>query len=192
MAKSGKDTWGEWETVSKGDGVTLDARKNLRTGIVETRVVATIAASTERIWKLLTTPDSYMKVMPKTIESIHLGEKPRSKQLHCYQRLSSSGTSDRDYTLKVSWEVEERPEGKRYRRQWSVDNGKGPEPKQDVVRIEKSDGTWILEPLAGKKTEFTQQSYIELGGSLWTVLANTAVKEAAREIVASLRREIGS
>ena len=141
---------------------------------------------------MLTTPESYMKVMPKTLESVHLDEKPRSKQLHCYQRLSGGATSDRDYTLKVTWSVEETAQGKRYHREWSVDNAKGPEAKKDVVRVEKSDGSWTLEPLAGKKTAFTQQSYIELGGSLWTVLANTAVKEAAREIAESLRKELGS
>lgn len=187
MGKDAERRFGSWEVASNGSGIKLEVRKNRDTGIVETRVEGVVGAPTDKVWKVITTPESYVKVMPRTVESVHLDETPRRKSLHCYQRLSGKPSSDRDYTLAVSWEVADDDGGKVYRRRWSVDNAKGPAPKPGVVRVEVSDGTWLLSPLPGKRTQFQQVSYIELGGSLLAMIANAAVKDSAVLILRNLR-----
>lgn len=181
------DTWKDWETASDRDGIRLEVRKNAKTGVVETRVTGTIDAPADDVWNVLVTPELYREVMPSTAESRYIDEKPRQKRTYCYQRVSSKVVSERDYTLDVRWSVEETKHGKKYHRTWTIANGKGPEPRKGVVRVEAHDGSWTLTPVAGGKTAFEQVNYIELGGSLWTMLANGAVQDAARDLVKALR-----
>ncbi|MFN7971464.1 MAG: START domain-containing protein [Acidobacteriota bacterium] len=186
MAKA-VESFGPWDTVSDDGGVKVEVRKHKKTGLVETRASGVIAAASDVLWKAMTTPESYLAIMKKTKESRHLSEKPRSREVVCYQRLDGSPAGDRDYTLFIKWTAEDTSRGKRYTRTWSVRNDLGPPPVKDVVRVEVNDGSWTLEPVEAKKTMFTQVSYVELGGSMWAVLANTAVKESAREAFRTLR-----
>ncbi len=181
-------TWKEWESASDRDGVKLEVRKNAKTGVFQTRVSGTIGSATDEIWKILVAPKSYCEIMPKTLESRYIDEQPKKKQTHCYQRVSGGVVSERDYTLRVNWTEEKGKHGTKYHRTWTIENEKGPEPRKGVVRVEVHDGSWTLTPLAAGKTAFEQLNYIELGGSLWTMLANQAVQDAAKDLVGSLKR----
>lgn len=185
MASNG--SWKDWETAWERNGSKVEVRKNTETGIVQTRASTVVPCPTDQLWELLVTPESYMKLMPKTRESRYLDEKPKQKQVHCYQRVSGGPVSDRDYTLLVKWTVGESKLGKKYVREWSVDNEKGPPPSKGAVRVEVNNGSWTLTPVAGKKTAFEQITYVELGGSLWTLVANTAIKDAAQELLENLK-----
>lgn len=188
MATNG--TWKEWEVASDRDGIKLEVRKHAKTGVLQTRVSGTIAAPTDKVWEALVVPETYCEIMPKTLESRYIDEKPKQRQTYCYQRVSGGPVSERDYTLLVKWTEEKTKHGTKYHRHWTIDNAKGPEPRKGVVRVEVHDGSWTLTPVAGRKTEFEQLNYIELGGSLWTMLANQAVQDAARELVANLKERL--
>lgn len=166
----------DWDRVCEG----VEARKR-ESGLLETRVTALVNATTDELWEALTTPESYRKLMPDTKESRHIGEK--KGRLYCYQRVSGGPVSDRDYTLLVKW----KQEGKTYHRTWTIANDQGPAPAKGVVRVEVHDGSWTLTP-EGKKTKFEQVNYIELGGSLWAIVANKAVLDAARNLLESLKK----
>lgn len=183
---SKKDEWKEWEDAWEEGGVSLEVRKNRASGIVQTRVTGTINCPSDKLWKILTSPAGYMEMMPKTLESEHIDEKPRKKELHCYQRLAGGPSSDRDYTLFVKWSVKETKQGKKYVRNWSVENDKGPDPVPGVVRVEVNEGRWTLTPLKVKKTKLEQVSYFEPGGSLWAMVANPILKEGAKELFRNL------
>lgn len=180
--------WSDWELVSDASGVALETRKNLATGLVETRVTGEVACPSDVLWRTITSPETYVEVMPRTKVSRHIDEKPRAKEVWCYQRLAGGPSADRDYTLHVRWTTTSTPHGKAYERNWSVDNGRGPAPTRDVVRVEVNDGSWSLTPLPGKRTRLVQQSYIELGGSLLKMFANGAVRDAARDLLVNLGR----
>ena len=186
---SNKDEWKEWEDAGEDGGVSLEVRKNRGSGILQTRVSGTINCPSDKLWKALTTPESYMELMPKTLESEHIDEKPRKKQLYCYQRVDGGPSSDRDYTLFINWSVKDTKQGKKYDRKWEVDNDKGPDPVKGVVRVEGNEGTWTLTPLRGKKSKLEQLSYFEPGGSLWAMIANPLLKEGARELFRNLKEE---
>ena len=180
--------WKDWETAFDRDGVKLETRKNAKSGVLQTRVTGTVAAPTDDVWKEIVTPESYCALLPKTLESRYIDEKPKQKQVYCYQRVSGGPVSERDYTLKVTWTEEKAKHGKKYHRAWTIENDKGPEPRKGVVRVEVHDGSWTLTPADKGKTAFEQVNYIELGGSLWTMLANQAVQDAAKELVVNLKR----
>lgn len=183
--------WKEWETILDSNGMKVEVRKNAQSGLLQTRATSVVGCTTDELWKALTTPELYMKLMPKTKETRDFEEKPKQKTCRCYQRVSGGPVSDRDYTLRVKWTIEDGSSGKKYRREWRVDNDGAPPPAKGVVRVEVHDGSWSLAPLPGKKTAFEQRVYIELGGSLWAIVANTAVKDAARELLESLREKYG-
>jgi len=196
MTKQDKATrdngFSSWEECYAEEGIDLNVRKHRKSGLYETKVATSLAATTDAVWKALVTPDSYCRLMPKTAESIHIEEHPRKKEAICYQRIKGGATADRDYTLAISWTKKKLKAGNVYHRQWHVANNLGPEEKEGVVRVEVNDGSWHLEPLASGKCKFTQENYIELGGSLWKLLANTGVKDAARELAEKLREEFGA
>ena len=183
--------FGRWDLVSEKNGIRLEARKHKKSGLLETKVSGVVGGSPDEVWEALTTPQQYLELMPKTQESEHLVERPRKKEVVCYQRLSGGPSSDRDYTLQVRWTVKKTKGGKTYHRHWTVDNTAGPDPVDGVVRVEVNEGSWLLEPESDGQTRVTQQNYIELGGSIWKVLANNAVKEAALELLENLRKRFG-
>ena len=186
---SNNDEWKEWEEAWEDEGVSLEVRKNRGSGFLQTRVTGTIKCPSDKLWKILTTPDGYMEMMPKTLESEHIDESPRKKQLWCYQRLDGGPSSDRDYTLFVKWSVKETKQGKKYARNWNVDNAKGPDPVKGVVRVEVNEGTGTLTPVKGKKTKLEQVSYFEPGGSLWAMVANPLLKEGAKDLFRNLKEK---
>ena len=187
MAKN--DDWKDWEESLAEEGISLETRKNRNSGILQTRVTGVVKCPSDKLWKTLTTPSSYMEMMPKTLESDHLEEKARKKELVCYQRLDGGPSSDRDYTLFVTWTVKETKQGKKYHREWKIDNESGPDPVKGVVRVDVNEGNWTLTPMAGKKTKLQQVSYFEPGGSLWAMVANPLLKEGAKELFRNLKEK---
>ncbi|MFN7971463.1 MAG: SRPBCC family protein [Acidobacteriota bacterium] len=189
-AMAAERDFGPWETVADGNGIKVEARKAKATGVVETRASVMLGCKPDELWKAITTSESYVKLMPNTKESRHIEEHPepdgRSGFLYVYQRLDGSPSSDRDYTLEVRWSMTDTDAGHGYTRSWSVKNDKGPGPVDGVVRVAVNEGHWTLTPAANGGTSFVYEDYCELGGSLWTRLANGASKDSARGFVENL------
>lgn len=183
--------FGPWETVSDRDGIKLQARSEKTTGVVETLASVTLSCTTDALWKAIITPDTFVKLMPKTTECRPLEDHPaadgREGFLYMYQRLHGSPTSDRDYTLKVQWTMKDGEGGHAYSRSWYVENDKGPAPIDGVVRVLINEGSWALTPTGDGRTLFVYQNYLEIGGNLWTRLGNNAAKDAARGFLENLK-----
>lgn len=191
-ARAAEDGWAPWETTYEERGLKVEARKRRATGVVQTRATAVLPCATDVLWPWITTPEPYTRLMPKTVESRHLQEWPERGELLVYQRVDGSPSSDRDYTLRVRFTIEETARGKRYHRAWAVERGSGPAPVKGVVRVEVNEGHWTLQPTADGRTSFQYVNYMELGGSLWTSLANGASKDSARDFLKNLDAACGT
>ena len=178
--------WEPWENVIEEDGIRLDSRRRVDTGVIQIRGTVELPCSTRTVWDWITTPQSYLEIMPGTLASVHLEE--TEGRVIVYQRLDASPSSDRDYTLDVRFTVDDREDGEWFDRAWSVANELGPPPKKGVVRVEVNEGTWKLRPLGVDGCRLLYDNYIELGGRLWTRLANGGARDSAEGFLRNLRQ----
>jgi hypothetical protein len=68
----------------------------------------------------------------------------------------------------------------------------GPPPKEGVIRVEKSDGAWHFEPLAGGRTRVTYESHTEIAGSIPAWLVNSLMNQTVVEGFEGLRSKLVS
>jgi hypothetical protein len=95
------------------------------------------------------------------------------RDLTVYQRLKLPVVADRDYTLRTRW-------GRRGGWYWArffVDNARGPNIRNGVVRVPLLDGGWDLFPNSdGRSTHAVYRVRIDLAGSIprWMVSGGAA------------------
>lgn len=184
-----EEEWAEWKTVHDREGLKVEARKNERTGVLQTRATARLGCTTDRLWKLLVNEESFLRLMPDMPESRKIEEDDARGEGWWYQRIARPPISDRDFTLHVRWTIEESAAGRQYFRWWSVDDAAGPQPTEGVLRLHVNDGSWRLTPAAGGKCDFEYVNYIELEGSLWKAITNRAAKNNAVQFLKNLDQE---
>jgi hypothetical protein len=96
-----------------------------------------------------------------------------SGELTVYQRLDLPVVSDRDYTLRTRY-------GARGELRWTrsvVDNTRGPQPRQGVVRVPTLNGGWDLAPTkGGTATHAVYRVQIDMAGAIpmWMVSGGAA------------------
>ena len=90
-----------------------------------------------------------------------------------YQRLKLPVISDRDFTLHARWGQR----GSTLTLQYAVDNARGPQPRDGIVRLSTLQGSWLLEPIrGGAATHARYRVQIDLAGSVpkWMVSGGAA------------------
>ena len=81
--------------------------------------------------------------------------------------------SDRDFTLHAKWGQR----GPALTLQFAVDNARGPQPRDGIVRLSTLQGSWLLEPIrGGAATHARYHVQIDLAGSVpkWMVSGGAA------------------
>lgn len=99
--------------------------------------------------------------------------KKSDREIVVYQRLKLPIISDRDFTLRTIWGQR----GAALTMQYAVDNSRGPQPKDGIVRLSILQGTWILEPIRdGAATHARYRVQIDLAGDVpkWMVSGGAA------------------
>jgi hypothetical protein len=183
--------WYGWKTAHDADGIKVETRKSRQTGILQTRATALLDCSSDELWELLIRRETFLRIMPDMQESVKVKEAEGRNEEWWYQLISRPPISDRDYTLHVWWTVEETSWGTAYHRGWSIDNEYGPPPKEKVLRLHVNNGSWLLTPVEGGKTDFEYLNYVDLEGSLWRFITNRAARSNAIEFMENLRSECG-
>jgi polyketide cyclase/dehydrase/lipid transport protein len=128
--------------------------------------------------------DHASKVTDNVAESHILSKNDR--EIIVYQRLDLPVIADRDYTLRARWA--DRGETKLV--SYSVENYRGPPPRDKVVRIPTLTGAWELDPLrGGAATHARFHVVIDLAGSVpkWMVSGGSA--KNLPKVFEGLRRE---
>ena len=111
------------------------------------------------------------KVTNNVAES-HVLDK-NAREIVVYQRLKLPIISDRDFTLRETWGQN----GQTLTQSFAVDNGRGPQAKDGLVRVSVMQGNWQLEPIrGGAATHARYHVQIDLGGSVpkWMVSGGAA------------------
>ena len=179
----------KWEKDGYKDGVSVYTRTVEGSEIKEIKAVATIGASTEKVWDHLITSKTFVKVMPDVVVSKKLSEDCGENCGYWYQVLKHPPIKDRHYVLKVQWKITENDDGtKSYRRWWKVTKAVKP-PSGDHLLVEKVSGAWNLKPKdGGKKTVITYKNHIEMGGKVPISLVNSGAVANGYKFLKNLRK----
>ena len=179
---------GEWKPASESDGVTIYSRPRPGSSLREFKAIGLIDAPAQVVWNVTSDHDAYTSFMPYTVECRVL--KREGNLFYLYQRISPLIVRDRDYTLRVvenSWRA---GGGTAYSTQWTAANELGPPPKKGVLRVERCDGSWVIEPEARGKTRATYTIFTDTGGNLPAWVANAASSIGVRQIFHAVRRQV--
>ncbi len=97
--------------------------------------------------------------------------------LDVYQRLALPIIADRDYTLHVTWGIDQDVQWMRF----VTANERGPAPVPGVVRVKLNEGSWHLHSVdGGKATYAVYQFTLQLAGAMPPGLGSG---QASRDIV---------
>jgi hypothetical protein len=124
------------------------------------------------------------KVTNNVAES-HVLDK-NAREIVVYQRLKLPIISDRDFTLRETWGQN----GQTLTQSFAVDNGRGPQAKDGLVRVSVMQGNWQLEPIrGGAATHARYHVQIDLGGSVPKWMVSGGAAKNIPKLFEGIRRE---
>ncbi len=177
-----------WKFASKISDVAIYTRVRAGSSVKEFKAVGEIDAATRAVQAVLDDIESYPNFMPFTTECRLV--KSESDSIVTYQRVSPKICQDRDYTLRIwkkSWPASD---GIAYSYRWSPANELGPPEKKGVVRVNRCEGGWLIEPRAPNKTRATYSVYTDTGGAIPAFIANHASQTSIGRIFAAVRKQV--
>ncbi len=180
------DEGGAWEERGARDGVKLSSRDRVGSKIREIRAIAEVDAPPERVLAVLADIERYPQFMPPTEQAKLL--RSEGDAAVYYMEINPPVVARRDYCFKV--EFEHLPDGS-LRSHWQAE-AKGCLPeRRGIVRVQATDGEWILEPRdGGKKTHALYRCHIEVGGQVPAWMVNQGSINQLPEVINSLRRAV--
>lgn len=179
-----------WEVAKKTRNLTIYTRKRAGSDIREVKAVGAVDASPSVVWKVIGDYEHYTEFMPY-VKDCRIVKKEGERIFYVYELLDLPIVSDRDFTIKITWEPE--PEGGSgvYRASWVSANNQGPAEKGGVVRVQTNEGAWNLEPLdGGKRTLLTYYLYTDPGASIPRWLANKGNTKALPGMFKRIRNRV--
>lgn len=172
-----------WELVDDDDGIKVWARAVPGSEIREVKAIGQIAAPAKRVWDTICDVDRYTIFMPYVEKTKVLGK--HDKGHYEYQRVNPPFVDRRDYTLKITLEVDE-AKG-RYRRSWMPANDKGPAERKDSVRVKVNEGYWLITAVGPSTAETTYYLYTDPGGSIPNWLINKGNTTSVPDLLRAVR-----
>ena len=175
-----------WVDRGGRDGVRLAIRDRQGSKYREIRAIAEVDAPPERVLAVLADVERYPQFMPPT-EEAKLLRRDGDAAVY-YIEINPPVVARRDYCFRVAFE--HLPEGK-LRSHWEVEpKGCLPE-RRGVVRVQATDGEWILEPRdGGRKTQAFYRCHIEVGGQVPAWMVNQRSITQLPDVINSLRRAV--
>ncbi len=177
-----------WTEVTKTDGFTVYSRVESGTTIAEMKVVGPIDAPPHDVWKTVRDYPNYAARMPYTDEGKLMGSEGGDKVLYFYSVVNAPLVDRRDYCIRI---VDESVwnEGKGYLLMTWRETPKCPSPREGLVRVKATHGSWKLEPTAnGTKTNATYVIYTDPGGDIPKWIVNQGNSTVVGNIFATTRK----
>ena len=178
-----------WAVSSKGADLTLYSRPRSGSALKEFKAVGEIEASTTAMHRMLDDVDSYPSFMPYIAECRIL-RRDGDNTIFTYQRLAPRIVSERDYTLRVEEKSWTSVSGLAYLHRWQTANEAGPPPQKGIIRVNVSEGSWLLEPDGPDKTRATYSVFSDTGGALPAFIANGAAALGIKKVFAAVRKQV--
>jgi len=179
-----------WTVVDREGDLTIFSRPRKGSSILEVKGVGLIDATPIAVKRVIDDTAEYPKFMPYVIETKTISRVGDTQRVG-YQRLSPPFVGDRDYTVLVKCEAKPCPVtgGTIYCNRWQAANDLGPAVKKGVTRVTITDGSWLMEPMAGGKTRATYTIFSDSGGGIPTMLLNKANKTAIPKLFEAIRKQ---
>lgn len=173
-----------WDLAEREDGITVWEREIPNSDIRAVKAEMIMEAPAKRVWEVLNNREDYPEFMPY-VEEVRLLERNEQAAI-VYQRIDPPLISDRDYTIRVEADTDRR-EG-RYQRCWRIANARGPDKREDIVRIRRSNGCWKLQRLSENRTRVRYRVHTDPGGSIPSWLVNQANSNSVPDLLRAVEK----
>ena len=159
----------DWKLKKDADGIKVYTRPVEGEAMNETKAVTKLNASLSATVAMLIDVENFHSWSPSTKSSRLLEQKSATEIIYYVETEAPWPVSDRDgiYTMRISQE----PSGL-----VKIVTGCLPDylpENKGLVRIPKSEGSWIVKPLGDKEVELTYQNLADPGGSIPDWVANS-------------------
>lgn len=181
----------EWETLQT-EPLLVKARPRPNSdGVKEFWAEGDIKGEVVDIQAVLVDTGRFTKYMPYMTEARELPPRDADGALYIYMRLDMPVLSPRDFIHKVYVDKDvSKPWNKtgQYASHWHSMPYKIP-PKDGVVRLMISEGSWLVTPLANGKAHLVYKFSADPGGSIPGIFRNMNNVKGPMETFASVERE---
>lgn len=174
----------QWKQIAEKDGIRVATRQVTGSDVSEVQAQGVIEAPAAQVLAALLDVESYPRTMPYTAEVRVL--KREGESVWIYQVIDAPLASKRDLAMKIS--VVRGPGG-RVGTRWVLANELAPPPREGMVRVPATEGSWELLPIrGGKATRATYRIHSDPGGGLPRWIVNQANKTAIPDAFAAVRK----
>lgn len=172
----------DWKLIDDDRGVTVEQREVPGAAYGEIRVRASSKLTPEQVFETIWKHHEYPQFMPnlKHLKIV----KEQSDVRWVYQQVSVPVVSDREYTLRVTRQLDS--ESHVYQAQFETDHPAGPPPNPDFTRVKLIRGSWTVEPKEGGGTDLTYRIFSDPGVSLPRFVIENAQKKATANAVRAM------
>lgn len=155
------------------DTLKVQSRERPGTSVTEIVAVATVAASAESLFAVITDLGNYPGTLPHVTRAEPLGREPSGAQ-HWYLALDLPVISDRDYAIRLEQAVEGQT-----RKMWWTPSDRAPPRRPGHVRITTNEGGWEVTPVEGEnRAQVRYRVFVDPAGNIPRFLANQANRDA--------------
>ncbi len=179
----------EWETLQSSP-IVVKARNRPAGGVKEIWAEGDIKGDVGDIQDVLTDTTRFTKYMPYMTEAKEIGARDADGAIYIYLRLDMPVLSPRDFIHKVYIDKDARTPWTKgvYASHWHALPYKIPQVP-GVVRLQISEGSWLVTPLPGGKAHLIYKFSADPGGSIPSIFTNMNNVKGPVETFASVERE---
>lgn len=180
-------TAGAWVEVSRTEALVVYRRPHADSEITEWMATGTVHAAPFVVKNALDDYTPKLGQMPYMAETRVLKRDAAGTVI--YNRMAPPLVDDRDYTIRMFDDSYVRADGAVvYVARWRTANDEGPPPREGVVRVDKTEGYWRLDPIDdGKRTNATYFVVASPGGNIPQSIADMGTSSIMADIFAALR-----
>jgi hypothetical protein len=170
-----------YSKIAEVEGVSVYQDKEARG--VRVAAEAEMEGPPQEVLKALLSFERQQRVIKRLSQSWILERSPDS--LVVYQHLNLPVVSDRDYVLSVRWGGN----GGAFWVAFHAIAGRGPAPRDGVVRVTEHEGSWQLTPIRGGKASLVRfQMTIDMAGDLPRWLVRLHVGQEVPDMILAVRK----
>lgn len=160
----------DWEEESTGAGWKIHSKAMSDSGVAMLRGTMTLPYTVEEVAAVLTDIEKHDTFMPGLKKVKIISEHKLANGHHVqyvYQISSVPVINDRDAVLYTeTWKETSKAGTVSWKSKFNAVSDHGPKPTDDMVRIERLTGRWIISPTRTGKAKFVYYCHAEGGGSV--------------------------
>ena len=180
----------EWETLQT-EPILVKARPRPdKGGVKEIWAEGDIKGEVLDIQDVLSDTSRFTKYMPYMTEAREIGKRDPDGAIYIYLRLDMPVLSPRDFIHKVYIDKDARQSWNKgvYASHWHAMPYKTPE-RRGVVRLQISEGSWLVTPLPNGKAHLVYKFSADPGGMIPSVFSNMNNVKGPADTFAAVERE---